>query len=83
MATFIGIPNQLVRFVPHVKNIRHLRFSPEGTITTENPKIIARMSRKFEQVKEELHACKKCDFTTDNKGLLMSHYREHKKEEVA
>jgi hypothetical protein len=33
------------------------------------------------EVKEESHACKKCNFTTDNKGLLMAHYRsEHPKE---
>lgn len=24
--------------------------------------------------------CKKCDFTCDSKGLLLAHYREHKKE---
>lgn len=25
-------------------------------------------------------ACKKCDFKTDNKGLLMAHYKTHKEE---
>lgn len=28
------------------------------------------------------HNCKKCEFTTDNKGLLMAHYRsDHPKED--
>lgn len=31
---------------------------------------------------EKVYQCKKCDFTTDNKGYLMAHYREqHKKGE--
>ena len=37
----------------------------------------------IEKSKEEIKIfkCKKCDFETDNKGLLLSHYKtEHKKE---
>lgn len=26
------------------------------------------------------YTCKKCSFSTDNKGLLLAHYRDHKKE---
>lgn len=81
MATFMGNPNELVRIVPQLRNMRHVRFDEEGKICTDNPKLIARLSKKFEKV--ELHTCKKCDFSTDNKGLLMAHYREHKKEESA
>ena len=29
-------------------------------------------------VEEVKFKCKKCDFTTDNKGSLMAHYRTHK-----
>jgi hypothetical protein len=29
---------------------------------------------------ETKHKCKQCGFEADNKGLLMAHYREHKKE---
>jgi hypothetical protein len=25
------------------------------------------------------YKCKQCDFSTDNKGLLLAHYRDHKK----
>lgn len=81
MTTFAGNPNELVRLVPHVGNVRHFRFNEEGKYSTENTRLIARISRKFEEVKEESHSCKKCDFTTDNKGLLMAHYRQdHPKE---
>lgn len=82
MTTFVGNPNELVRLVPHVGNMRHFRFSEEGKYSTDNSRLIARMSRKFEEVKEESYLCKKCEFTTDNKGLLMAHYRsDHPKEE--
>ena len=82
MATFMGNPNELVRIVPHVGSMRHFRFDENGKYSTDNPRLIARIERKFKAVQDQ-HACKKCDFTTDNKGLLMSHYREHKKEESA
>lgn len=29
---------------------------------------------------ENTFKCKKCDFETDNKGLLMAHYKTHKEE---
>ena len=33
-----------------------------------------------EEVETKALRCKHCEFETDNKGLLMSHYRIHKKE---
>jgi hypothetical protein len=36
------------------------------------------MRGRFEEIKEEikLKRCKKCDFTCDNQGELLAHYRE-------
>jgi hypothetical protein len=33
-----------------------------------------------EKEPEKVYECKKCDFKTENKGELLAHYREHKKE---
>ena len=35
----------------------------------------------FEAPEVKQYPCKKCEFITDNKGLLMSHYRSAHKEE--
>lgn len=51
---------------------------PEMTITTVKEENNAVEEVKSEEIKLK---CKKCEFETDNKGLLMAHYREHKKEE--
>lgn len=39
----------------------------------------AKVTEKVKEVKKEevkLLKCKKCDFTTENKGLLLKHYRD-------
>jgi hypothetical protein len=46
------------------------------TITTKDDV----KNEKVEKPIEKVLKCKKCDFTTDNQGVLMAHYREHKKE---
>ncbi len=56
----------------------------------EETVLIPRLNIHFKQVEEieveEVEAdekeykCKKCDFTCDSKGLLLAHYREHKKD---
>jgi len=36
--------------------------------------------KEVETIETTIYNCKKCEFETDNKGLLMAHYRsEHKK----
>lgn len=45
---------------------------PETTIITEK-------QPKIDETK--LKHCKKCDFTCENQGDLLAHYRTHKKEE--
>jgi hypothetical protein len=42
---------------------------------------VSKMIIGVPEVKENKLKCSKCDFATDNQGLLMSHYREHKKGE--
>lgn len=49
------------------ERVKKTYFTPPMTITTNEQK--------------EIFKCKKCNFETDNKGVLMAHYREHKKEE--
>lgn len=51
----------------------------------EEPKTVIEEPKKIEETKENIIAstvyrCKKCDFETENKGLLLAHYRGHKKE---
>ena len=76
---FAGEPNLLVRLTRPIGKMKHFRFNAEGQFNTENERLIKRLQHKFTVLNS--FQCKKCDFTTDNKGLLMAHYREHKKEE--
>jgi hypothetical protein len=55
-----------------------------GVLTTENPKLIAKMLGRYQLKVEESaeYRCKKCDYHTFNQGTLMAHYRkQHPKEE--
>jgi hypothetical protein len=47
----------------------------------EELEIVEPLNEPIEAIEKEIYKCKKCDFETDNKGLLMSHYKDHKKEE--
>ena len=93
---FYAEPNMLVRINKNIASNRRLksfRFDSEGKYQTENPRLINALKRRFkydievveevkeEQLNKEIYSCKKCDFTTDNKGQLMAHYRTHKKED--
>jgi hypothetical protein len=64
-----------------------------GEYETDDPKMIDWIKKnknflkpvedeKKEAIEEKkMHKCKKCDFETENSGLLMAHYRkEHPKE---
>ncbi len=77
MKTFIGTPDMLVRLRQPIGTLKHFRFNENGHFSTDNPKLITRIGQKFEElVTVESFVCNKCEFTTDNKGLLMSHYRK-------
>ena len=77
---FLGQPGQLVRFRPSMVRGRKIgfRFDKNGEYETENPRLIRILKAKYE-IKEN-YKCKKCEFETDNKGVLMAHYKTHKKE---
>lgn len=79
----MGEPNLTVRFNPPIGTLKHVKFDENGEFTTDNERVIARFKHKFDSVpvKQEQFSCKKCDFATDNRGLLMAHYRsDHPKE---
>lgn len=81
---FKGEPNLTVNFNPPIGLLKHVQFNENGEYTTDNELVIKRFYHHFDSVpvKTESFSCKKCEFTTDNKGLLMSHHRQiHPKEE--
>lgn len=82
---FYGTPNMLIR-VRNVKPFRAIRFDANGEYETDHPRLIARLKTRFKPIETTIEEpieefkCKKCDFVTENKGLLLAHYRTHKKE---
>lgn len=89
---FKGEPNLFVRItIPaHQRQAgrKSFSFNSSGLFETENTFLINLLKRQYEVVENNVQGeeikvmkCKKCNFETDNKGLLMAHYREHKKEE--
>lgn len=80
---FKGTPNMMCRVTKRgavVKLPKMIRFDKEGHFETDNPKLIKRMSGKFD--KATLYKCKQgCGFTTFSKTELMRHYKTHKENE--
>ena len=84
---FYGTPNMLIR-IKNLKPYKFIRFDANGEYDTENPRLVARLKKRFEceePIEEKkadvVYNCRKCDFTTDNRGYLLAHYREsHPKE---
>lgn len=74
---YVRISNKIVQ---RTTGLKGFTFNDKGEYETENPMMINVLSQNFEKVEEELFKCKKCDFETDNKGELLAHYRQHKKE---
>ena len=85
MIKFKGEPNLTVRFNPPIGLVKHVKFDDKGEFTTDNERIIKRFMSKFDSVPNEekkVYSCKKCDYTTVNKGELLAHYKnEHPKKE--
>jgi hypothetical protein len=90
---FKGTPNQYVRFsnktVIRVTGKKGFYFNENGEYETDNDLLCRVLKQHFEvensatgdkPAEEKIFKCKHCDYTTTNKGLLMAHYREHKKE---
>lgn len=65
------------------------KFDENGEFETDNSEVIKQLQNIYrheennvtdDNPSEKIYQCKKCEFTTNNMGLLMAHYREHKKE---
>lgn len=56
MVTFIGEPNMLVRLIPPIGNIKHVRFDAKGEFNTENERMIQRFHHKFDSRPSENEA---------------------------
>lgn len=94
---FIGTPDLFVRIsnknFQRLTGRKGFYFDNNGRFETDN-EILCKILKQHFEVEEEVSEnkeiqaevketfkCKKCDFETDNKGLLMAHYKEkHPKE---
>lgn len=84
---FFGEPNMLVRerrrkpLSQEVTTKPLLRFDNNGEYETDDPRIIAKLKRRFRYEEAKILHCTKCDFTTHNTGILLQHYqKEHPKD---
>jgi len=85
------------KYVQRATGMKGFYFDDKGEYETKNEVLIRALSQSFKIVEETkpveepetidettkpIRHCKKCDFTCDNQGDLMRHYRkEHAKEE--
>ena len=80
---FGGVPNQRVRIKQTKQRINHrfpkvIKFDKRGIYETESELMIKLLKERFPIVPNPVYKCKKCDFETENKGLLLAHYKvEH------
>lgn len=93
---FKAEPNLYVRFslpLQRALGKKGFYFDAEGRFETEIPVLVKALSRQFEIDSDEIEnkvvsteairRCKKCDFTCDNQGELLAHYRKnHPKKEA-
>ena len=83
---YIHEPNTTV--IDYDRGKKIFQFDNNGEFSTEDETIIKFMAKyknfikcENKQVETVSFKCKKCDFETGNKGLLMQHYKNsHKKE---
>lgn len=89
---FYGTPNMLVKtkakrpFTGIIYMKPLFRFDENGEFETEDKELIKKLKKRFKydevnkapKVDKKTYKCKKCDFETDNKGVLLAHYRTHK-----
>jgi hypothetical protein len=84
---YFGLPNQTV--IDYKKQKKVFMFNENGEYETQDTKLIEWMKKnknfiRCEETKklpaDGLYNCKKCDFSSPNKGDLLAHYRkEHPK----
>lgn len=82
---FTAEPNLFVKIqtplFQRVTGKKGFSFDKNGKFETDNQFLIKILSQTFKT--DNLKKCKKCDFSCDNQGVLLKHYREnHKKEET-
>lgn len=78
---YIGKPNCHV--IDYENNKEVFCFDDKGEFVTNDEKLIKWMKENKNFIKHENNSykCKKCDFETDNQGVLLAHYRkEHPRE---
>jgi hypothetical protein len=92
---FKAQPNLFVRlsnkYVQRVTGKKGFYFDENGLYETENEILCKLLAQNFETIEEKQEAkveetpkkhCKKCEFTCENQGDLLAHYRTtHKKED--
>ena len=83
---YYGTPGLSVIDYKKLKKV--FQFDENGEYETQDPKLIEWMKKKKNFIRceeiavETILNCKKCKFTTNNRGELLQHYkREHKKAE--
>lgn len=95
---FKAEPNLYVRFSLPLQRAfngkKGFYFDSNGIFETDIPVLAKALSRQFEidnpdeienkvESTEAIRRCKKCDFTCDNQGELLAHYRKnHPKKEA-
>lgn len=70
-----------VHIIDYENNKEVFQFDDKGEFTTNDKKIIKFMKQNkgFIKCENNTYACKKCGKVFDNKGLLLAHYRTHKR----
>lgn len=83
------------KFIQRATGKKGFSFDTNGKYETESEPLIKLLKQHFEveetiekesnvtddkPAEDKVYQCKKCSFTTNNMGLLMAHYRGHKKE---
>jgi hypothetical protein len=80
---YFGEPGMTIIDYKKLKKV--FQFDEKGEFETNDPKLITWMKKNKNFIRcEETPSfkCKKCDFTTPNKGELLQHYKkEHPKED--
>jgi hypothetical protein len=86
---FSGTPNLTVKIQRYSRNkAKFIRFDENGEFETSEPGLIERLKRHYKydepdvpekNEESKVYKCKFCSYQTENKGLLLAHYREHKK----
>jgi hypothetical protein len=74
---YFGQPGMSIIDYDNLKTV--FRFDESGEFETDDVKLIAWMKKNKNFIRCEEAGefkCKKCGFTTDNKGELMAHYRK-------